>query len=170
MATLSFPADTYDELVTRMNGRPEEVAFMLAGETSDEGAFRISDLRFVDGHRFAHRSDDHAEPDDEIRGEMIRWAWESGDCLVEAHSHGAIFVPACFSRFDFSQFEDWVPHVRWRLRRQPYLALVIAGDQVDGLAWIGANAETIDRIEVDGRDDVATTGASFAYLEARCGR
>jgi hypothetical protein len=170
MATLSFPVGIYDELVRRMNGRPEEVAFMLASQTSDERAFRISDLRFVDGHRFAHRSDDHAEPDDEIRGEMIRWAWESGDCLVEAHSHGAIFVPACFSRFDFSQFEDWVPHVRWRLRRRPYLALVIAGDQVDGLAWIAEHAEPIDRMDVDGRRSVATTRASFADLETRRGR
>jgi hypothetical protein len=170
MATLSCPAEAYDELVSRMNDRPEEVAFMLAGQMSAAAAFRISALRFVDGHRFAHRSEDRAEPDDEIRGEMIRWAWENGDCLVEAHSHGAMVVPASFSRFDVGQFEEWVPHVRWRLRGRPYLALVIAGDQVDGLAWIATHAEPIERIEVDGRDDVATTGASFAYLEARGGR
>jgi len=165
MIALSYSPEVYDELVAQMDERPEQVAFMLAVDIG-RGVFRVNDLRVVDAHRFSRRSDDHAEPDDEIRGEMIQWAWQHDACLVEAHSHGRGFVPARFSGFDFAQFEEWIPHVRWRLRNRPYFALVTAGAEIDGLAWIGEAAQALERILVDGRDHVCPSGASIAYLRA----
>ena len=169
MVSLSYPFDTFERLVTTMDQRPEQVGFMLARDIG-EGVFRVSDLRLVPGHRFASRDDDHAETEDAIRGEMIQWAWNDGGCLVEAHSHGHAFTPARFSRFDFSQFEVWVPHVRWRLQRRPYLALVTAGSELDGLAWIDERAVAIEQVLVDGLDAIQTTRESLAYLETRDGR
>lgn len=168
MTALSYPADIYDALIAAMDERPEQVGFMLARAHGD--VFQIEGLRLVEGHRFASRSDDHAETDDSIRSEMIKWAWDENACLVEAHSHGRAFIPARFSRFDFSQFEVWVPHVRWRLQRRPYFALVTAGEEIDGLAWLTDDPERLDRIKVDGRDDLHPTGESIAYLEAHNGR
>jgi hypothetical protein len=167
MASISFPAALFDELLSHLK-RPEEVAFMLA-EPPTDGCFRVRELRTMGGERFLDHSDDHAELDDAIRGEVIRWAWESDACLVEAHSHGPIFLPARFSGFDFDQFVDWIPHVRWRLAGRPYAALVAAGDDIDGLAWIGEEPEAVDAVLVDGRPLLSTSGASFAHLEARRG-
>lgn len=168
MATLSFPADIFDALAKHLRSRPEEVAFMLSSPPDDDGSFRIHDLRTVGAERFEHQSDDYAEPDDELRGEVIRWAWQAGACLVEAHSHGPYFLPARFSGFDFEQLEEWVPHVRWRLAGRPYAALVFAGEEIDGLAWLDSSQpEAIEAVMVGGREPIATTGESAAFLTPR---
>lgn len=169
MVLVEFDGATFDRLLTTMDERPEQVGFMLA-EDAGGGLFRIVDLRLVAGHRFTLQSEDRADLDDAIRSEMIQWAWREGGCLVEAHSHGEVLVPARFSRFDFSQFDDWVSHVRWRLRQRPYLALVTAGVQVDGLAWLDEVPVAIDAVRVDGREPILTTRESIRYLEERRGR
>src|SRR4051812_12798700 len=102
MVAVEFDPATFDRLRATMDERPEQVGFMLADDGGD-GGFRVTDLRLVAGHRFTLQSEDRADLEDAIRTEMIQWAWQEGGCLVEAHSHGEIFTPARFSRFDFSQ-------------------------------------------------------------------
>jgi hypothetical protein len=168
MARVCFPVDIFDALAKHLRSRPEGVAFMLSSPPEEDGSFRIRDLRIVHAERFDHQSDDYAEPDDELRGEVIRWAWEAGACLIEAHSHGRFFLPARFSGFDFDQFEEWVPHVRWRLAGRPYAALVFAGEEIDGLAWLDSSQpEAIEAIVVDGREPIETTGQSAVFLRSR---
>lgn len=168
MARISFPMDIFDPLAKHLRSRPEEVAFMLSPPPEKDGLFRIHDLRVIGAERFNHQSDDYAEPDDELRGEVIQWAWQAGASLIEAHSHGSYFLPARFSGFDFEQFEEWVPHVRWRLAGRPYAALVFAGDEVDGLAWLDSSQpEAIEAIMVDGCEPMATTGESATFLMLR---
>jgi hypothetical protein len=164
MTSISFPPSLFDELLAHLE-RPEEVAFMLADPPTD-GCFRVRELRTIGGERFLGPRDDNAELDDAIRGDVIRWAWENDACLVEAHSHGPIFLPARFSAFDLDQFVEWVPHVRWRLGGRPYAALVAAGDDIDGLAWIAEAPEPVDAVLIDGRPRLSTSRASFAHLEA----
>lgn len=162
MTSVSFPKKIFEDLVAHLD-RPEEVAFMLA-DPPEDGCFRIRELRIMGNERFTDQTDDFGRLDDAIRGEVIRWAWDTDACLIEAHSHGRLFLPVRFSGFDFDQFEEWVPHVRWRLGGRPYGALVTAGVQFDGLAWIGDSPEAIERIMVDGRADLPTSGASNSYL------
>ena len=170
MVALSYEPSVFDHLISEMDERPEQVGFMLARPTDTSDLFRVEGLRHVEGHRFSYRDETRADADDEIRAEMIKWAWDEGACLVEAHSHGRAFAPLRFSKFDFSQFEEWVPHVRWRLPERPYFALVSGGDQVDGLAWLSDRPVAIDAILIDGREAIATTGESYTYLMARHGR
>ena len=94
---------------------------------------------------------------DEAQASAIQWAWSAGECLVEAHSHGDRW-PAEFSVTDLSGFEEWVPHVRWRLRGLPYAALVTGGADFDGLAWIDTSGlpEQVALIVGEGRELVAT--------------
>lgn len=136
---------------------------MLADPPTN-GCFRVRELRLIREERFSGDRLDRASLDDAIRSEVIKWAWETDACLIEAHSHGRWFLPVQFSGFDFDQFEDWVPHVRWRLGGRPYAALVTAGDDVDGLAWFGDAPEGIEAVLVDGQDAIPTSGASAAYL------
>lgn len=162
MASISFPKELFDELLSHLE-RPEEVAFMLADPPTN-GCFRIRDLRIISCKRHLDDSTDRANLDDSIRSEVIQWAWETDACLVEAHSHGRWFLPVQFSGFDLDQFVDWVPHVRWRLRGRPYAALVTAGTQLDGLAWFEETPEMIESVLVDGRDPILTSGVSADRL------
>jgi hypothetical protein len=84
-----------------------------------------------------------------MRPEIISWASQTDACLVEVHSHGERGT-AGFSPSDVWGFEEWVPHVRWRLRARPYAAVVTAGATLDAIAWLEDSAEhsQIERIEI----------------------
>jgi hypothetical protein len=168
MTSLAFPPVLFDDLAEHMNRRPEQVAFMLATRLVN-GVMTVRNLRIVGNDRFALLDENRAEPDDELRGEVVRWAWNNDLCLVEAHSHGRRTHRVCFSGFDFEQFEEWVPHLWWRLQHRPYAALVLAGEAIDGLAWLdSAHAPVaIETIVVEGRDPQPTTGASYERLARR---
>ena len=161
MTVLSFPMDTFDELSSHLE-TPEQVAFMLAHEES-QGIFRVNAIRTYETGGSEYRT--NQEYEDVIRPEVIGWAWETGGCLIEAHSHGKWFSPVAFSPFDLEQLDEWVPHVRWRLEGRPYFAIVTAGDEVDGLAWLdNENPTRIGKLIIDGSPDLQTTGVSAARL------
>jgi hypothetical protein len=112
----------------------EQAAFLLTEQPTADGTIEVRDLRLITADDFEIQSAFHISLADNKRGELIRWAWETGGCLVEAHSHlGA--TPACFSASDLGGFADWVPHMWWRLRARPYGALVFANGSFDGLVW-----------------------------------
>jgi hypothetical protein len=74
---------------------------------------------------------------------------------------------------DLLGFEEWVPHVRWRLQGRPYAALVCAGETWDALAWRQSTRtpEPIGAIEiVDGGSialSIAPTQRTIAALDSR---
>lgn len=163
MTSVSFPTDLFSRLQKHLR-HPEEIAFMLA-ELPVHGCFRIRDLALVQSDRLLARSNDRADLDDEMRGEVIRWAWDSELCLIEVHSHGHLYGPACFSFFDLDQLAEWVPHVRWRLGRKPYVALVSGGSSYDGLVWSnGSFPQKLDQILIDKADPITTSGLSHSLL------
>ncbi|HWF49764.1 MAG TPA: hypothetical protein VG294_03875 [Solirubrobacteraceae bacterium] len=125
--------------------KPEEVVFLYG--TYADGAIEIDAVEIMTGTDIASRSSLHVELADDVRPRVIKTAWDTNRCLVEAHSHGD-WGDAEFSVSDLHGFEDWVAHVRWRLRGSPYVALVKAGVKWDALAWIDDRATTIDAIEV----------------------
>lgn len=165
MATISFPQELFDQLTQHLGKAAESVAFMRCSTPSEDGAFLVRSLHLVADNAITIGEDGECELDDDVRREVIMWATETEECLVEAHSHGLLFRPARFSRFDLAQLSTWVPHVRWRLRGRPYAALVTASLDFDGLAWIGPEAESVDTVTVDGRDAITTTGLSIKYIE-----
>jgi hypothetical protein len=166
MSSISFPAELFEELFQHLSRAPEMVAFMRSSVPGPDGVFRVEDLYLVDSDSTSLAEDGHCELDDEIRSAVIKWAWDNESCLLEAHSHGLLFPPA-LSRFDFAQLQEWVPHVRWRLGGRPYVALVTASLQVDGVAWSDDGPEGIDEIQVDGHEAITTTGLSIGHLKDR---
>jgi hypothetical protein len=149
--------------------RPEEVAFLYA--TYRDGTFEIESVEIMMGADIAHQNKVHVELADDVRARVIKTAWDTDRCLVEVHSHGN-WDHAQFSATDLIGLEEWVPHVRWRLTRRPYLALVKAGETWDSLAWIdGDEPTTIEAIEVT-TDDIPVetlipTNATAAKLAAK---
>jgi hypothetical protein len=133
MPSLKIPEPIFKELCEQMNRGPEEqVGFLYAAVDGD--CFTVTELYCVPPEGFVAQSAQHLALSDDVRAEVLSRAWSHGGALVEAHSHPGA-RSACFSPTDLSGFDEWVPHVRWRLQGAPYVALVFAGRDFDALVW-----------------------------------
>lgn len=161
-ALLSASADLYGELHGHLTGRVEQVGFFLADYDPHRRAFVLRTWRPVPPEGFEIQSEYHVTLTDEVRAQIIKGAWDAEASLVEAHSHGDT-GPAYFSPSDLWGLEEWVPHLRWRLRGRPYAAIVTAGESFDAIAWIdGADQpEQIDNLEIMGERKFAATGRTL---------
>jgi len=162
MASFAIDGDLYEAIGGHLGARAEQVGFFLAEWQPEERRFALRDWRAVPPEGLEHQSDFHVSLTDDVRAEAIKWAWDSGACLVEAHSHGK-WGPAKFSPSDLWGFEEWVPHLWWRLRGRPYAALVTAGETFDAVAWIdGPNVvEQIESLDIEGGDTRLATGRTL---------
>lgn len=113
----------------------EQVAFLLTEPYAGDEALRVAAIQLIEAEKFNLQSGYHVELADEVRPDLIKRAWEEEACVIEVHSH--LDGPARFSWSDIAGFDEWVPHMRWRLRGRPYAALVFAPDDFDALVWNG---------------------------------
>jgi len=168
--SLSFPADLHRELLAHLRATEhEQVAFLFTEPPVPGEPLRVAELYQVPLAEFDFQSAYHVTLADHVRGHVIGRAWQLSGCLVEAHSHGG-GLPASFSRSDMAGFDEWVPHVCWRLRGRTYVALVFADDSFDALVW----EEGLDGpgplagVIVDGNGILPPTGITYSRLsEAR---
>jgi len=166
MTSLAMPASTYDELLSHLgSSKVEQVAFLFTEPPVPGEGLRVSEMFRVPREGFDFQSAYHVALTDEVRSRVIKRAHDLGGCLIEVHSHGA--GPAVsFSPSDLGGFEEWVPHVRWRLPRRAYIALVFAGEAFDALVWDGQDdAPTpLERLDVEGRTPVTPSGITYERL------
>jgi hypothetical protein len=150
VATFAMPRALHDQVRRDLRGRVEQVGFFLADFDAPRRTFVLREWRAIPPDGFEHQTPHHVTLTDEMKAEVIRWAWEAGASLVEAHSHGD-FGCAKFSPSDLWGFREWVPHLFWRLRARPYAALVVTAEAFDALAWIerADNPEQVERAELD---------------------
>ncbi len=135
--------------------RPEEVAFAYA--RFEDEVFEVVGLEVMTGGDVESQSGRHVILADGVRPRLVQTAWSSGHCLIETHSHGPRGY-AEFSPSDLLGFDEWVPHVRWRLRGRPYAALVVAGENWDALAWVDSNEPVAVRgLEITAGNEVVKT-------------
>jgi len=166
MTSLSIPASTYEDLIAHLaSSRVEQVAFLFTKPPVDGEPLRVAEMYAVPRAGFDVQTGYHVALTDAVRGEVIKRAHDLGGCLVEVHSHGG-GPPVWFSGSDLYGFEEWVPHVRWRLRRRPYVALVFAGAMFDALVWDGDDnmPMPLSHVEVDGRGSEAPSGITYERL------
>lgn len=93
---------------------------------------------------------DYLELSDACRARLIKRAHDTGYCPLEFHSHLGDEPPA-FSLADKRGLEEFVPHIRWRLRQRPYTAIVVSRGGFDGLVWAkdGSDPLPLTAITVD---------------------
>lgn len=122
----------------------EEAVFLFAHPSIESDSLVLSAFGTtpIPPNGFAHRSLFYLELTDETRAEVIKRAHDLGAGLIECHSHPGQ-RRACFSWSDLHGFDEFVPHVRWRLQGRPYAAMVFATDSVDALAWHGERSEAV---------------------------
>jgi len=131
----------------------EEAAFMFvsATGTGDQIVFEPVETLLVGPDGFAVRSPQFLELRDEVRAQVIRRAHGLGASIIEFHSH-PLFNPE-FSWSDRMGLQEFVPHVRWRLKGAPYGAIVVAPTGFDALFWVGESREpqAMAFLEVEGQ-------------------
>ena len=135
----------------------EQVAFAYATWESTERAFRLLDWCPVLPESFAVQTQVYFELTDKARASAIKRAHDLKASLVEIHSHRVGSV-ARFSDSDLAGVAEFVPHVWWRLKGRPYLAVVVAHSGFDGIAWLSGphTAIRLHGILTDGRISKAT--------------
>lgn len=169
MTSISVPIEIYRDLIAHLSPADvEHVAFLFTAPPADGEPLRVIEIYPVPPDGFGFQSDYHVELTDEVRARVIKRASDLAGCLVEAHSHlGG--PPAAFSHSDLYGFRDWVPHVRWRLGKRPYAALVFAGDSFDALIWEGDNGSPspIGSLDVEGGETITPSLITYKRLQRK---
>lgn len=120
------------------------MAFVFARhvEQGSDHFFEYVEWYAVPPAGFAIRTGYHIELTDKTRATVIKRAHDLDTSLAEFHSHLGTW-PAQFSPSDQMGLNEFVPHVRWRLRGRPYLAVVATRADLDGLAWIDSSSRAV---------------------------
>jgi hypothetical protein len=166
MAAFAINRALHDRVRRHLHGHIEHVGFFLADFGAVTRTFVLREWRAIPPEGFEYQGAYHVSLTDEMKTDVIRWAWDAGASLVEAHSHIG-FERAKFSPSDLWGFREWVPHLFWRLRARPYAALVVAGDTFDALAWIEAadSPEQVERVDIDDGTLLVATGRTLGELD-----
>lgn len=155
MTIIAATAELYGLAREHLGGRVEQVGFFQADFDDERLAFVLRAWRPMPPEAFESQSAYHVTLRDEVRPQLIQWAWDAAACLVEIHSHRRD-GPATFSPSDIWGLGEWVPHVRWRLRGRPYAAIVTAGESFDALAWLDREPSQIEQLQVGDQAYLAT--------------
>ncbi len=115
----------------------EQAAFLFVRRTGTPGStrFDIVESAMLDRRHFAWQEGYYLELDDGARAGLIKRAHDLEASLVEIHSHLGDY-PAAFSLSDRTGLKDTVPHMWWRLKGRPYIAIVVATSGFDALVWL----------------------------------
>ncbi len=163
---LSIPLEVYNKLKyhllpKKMNA--EEAAFVFASKTIERNnlIFQYKELFTVKENEFLCRTPYHFELSEEIRPKIIKKGHDLNCSIVEFHSHLGSH-PACFSYSDWCGFDEFVPHILWRLKGKHYIAVVMTRSGFDSLIWKDKenDPEFLDLLSI-GRDIIYPTKLSL---------
>lgn len=166
MIQIAAEAELWKAARAHLDARAENVAFFLADWAPRDRQLGIRAWRAVDAGPPGPDGHLHASLPDETLTMIIQWACAEGACLIEAHSHGR-WSPAAFSDYDRRNLAEWVPHLRWRLQRRPYAAIVTSHRDLDALAWIDdpRAAEQVDGLMAGAYFPATRATCSFSWRE-----
>ena len=139
-AVLRLPPGLFEELVAHLlpdGSRCEEAAFLCVSSVrSDECTFfDVQHVEKLGRDDFDHQAGNFLELADHTRARLIKQAHDLSASLIEMHSHPGPW-PAGFSVADRIGLSETVPHMWWRLKGRPYVALVVAPSGFDALVWL----------------------------------
>lgn len=171
IVTFEIPKPTFDQMRRHLlprRTRSEQAGFIFAHTRFVPGAsliFNFSEWLPLTARDFTHQSPYHLELADETRAQVIKHAHDLQCSLIEFHSHPGPW-PAQFSGSDFRGFDEFVPHVLWRLKGRPYAAAVVAPSGLDALAWVSSPREflAVDAVTL-GTKQLKPTGLSIKAIE-----
>lgn len=139
-ALLKVAAALHSDLMGHLlppGGLQEQAAFLFAQAESgaDPVMLNVIEAMKLTVADFDAQEGDYLEMADATRARLIKRAHDIGASLVEMHSHPGPW-PAAFSLSDRMGLKETVPHMWWRLKGRPYLAIVVAPSGFDALLWL----------------------------------
>lgn len=137
---LELPQDVSSALwshLVRPDSNSEQAAFLYTQMNDDNKSkvFKHVEWFPVPNDGFVTQSPFHLELTDVVQALVIKRAHDLYASLVEFHFHSGPW-PAKFSPSDQAGFREFVPHVWWRLKGRPYLAVVVSRSGFDALIWL----------------------------------
>ena len=169
---LFIPLNAYQDICRYLfpkKAYSESVAFIFATtiKTDSSVEFQFKSWYPVESHEYQYRGRSHVELKDEMRPKIIKRAFDINASIIELHSH-MCSRGACFSPSDLQGFEEFVPHVWWRLNKKPYAAIVFSKSDFDALVWLEDPQQyhQLSEIVVDERH-LYPTGLTLTNLERR---
>ena len=136
--SIEIPSKTKREIFKHLlppDQEVEEAGFAYVSPNGGDNVFRLVEWMPVLPKGFEIQSAYHIELTDETQAKVIKRAHDLGASMVELHSHLGLEPPR-FSASDRYGFEEFVPHVWWRLQHKPYFAIVVGKAGWDGFAWM----------------------------------
>lgn len=139
-AFLKMEAGALGELTAHLlppDSVQEQAAFLFARAVRDDHQvmFEVAETQKLVSGDFISQQNDYLELTDTTRAGLIKRAHDLDTSLVELHSHPGPW-PAGFSNADRLGLQETVPHMWWRLKNRPYLAIVVANSGFDALLWL----------------------------------
>lgn len=115
----------------------ERVVFLLINQTNEAAKtiFEVKNIYLVPQNEI-DQSSYSVRLKQISQAKIIKWAWNSGFSLAEIHSHPFSSKNTTFSYSDIAGLKEFVPHVWWRLKNRPYIAMVFGKREYDALVWI----------------------------------
>ena len=155
---LSASEDLYQRIVGHLierQGDIESFAFAFAKKLQQPNGneeFACVDVMLIPPDQVEHDSQYHSVMSDAILSDVFKKAHELNASIVEFHTHLGPF-PAEFSDTDWEGTEEIARHALWRLRGNPYIAVVVTSAEFDGVIWTTDRDEPaqLDGISIDGR-------------------
>lgn len=140
----------------------EQAAFLFARPVRTDGQvlFDVIESLKLGPADFARQEGDYLEMADATRAGLIKRAHDLDASLVEMHSHIGPW-PAGFSYADRLGLQETVPHMWWRLKKRPYLALVVTDSSFDALVWLD-NAKVPQALDALLAGDAALKPTNFS--------
>ena len=137
---LELDDHVFDGLVAHLlpyQGNQEQAAFLFGKceRTKHRANFTVVEARKLGPNEFAVQGAHYIELKDSARATLIKRAHDLEASLIEVHTHIGP-RPAEFSSSDIIGLGETVPHMWWRLRGRPYLALVFTKSGFDALVWL----------------------------------
>lgn len=163
-ASINMKNNTLTEVMQHLfpkGDRREQGGFLFCNFDAALQRFEVLEWQPLQGSDYAFQERDYLELADDTRAALIKKAHDMQASLVEVHCHPGQHKVA-FSIADWMGFKDFVPHIRWRLAKRPYAALVFGQACVDGFAWIDDSKTPIAIKQISTETTShATTGISI---------
>jgi hypothetical protein len=139
-AFLKVAGGTLDELMAHLlptHSEEEQAAFLFARAVRGDHRVtcEVMETQKLGPGDFDIQQGDFLELTDATRAGLIKRAHDLETSLVELHSHAGPGL-ACFSFPDREGLKETVRHMWWRLKKRPYLAIVVASSGFDALLWL----------------------------------
>ncbi len=162
---LQIPRADYRVMKDYLASQSEEIAFLFALMDDSGQRLMVKEVKLLTEKDYAHHNWNGLGLADHVRPEIIKHAHANNYVVIEAHAHNGFGWSAQFSLTDMDGLAELVPHMLWRLKGRPYVALVFTENDFDALVWhIVDKPETLSGLRVED-NSTRPTGLSLSAIQ-----